>query len=110
MILGRGASFLLPPERRVALLFVAPLEVRIQNVMKDLGLSEKQAREHIVKVEAEHRRFAKKCFQADLLRFCSLPHGHQYGFRQTGYHCRNHERNEALLTRSWKEFEQARKG
>jgi cytidylate kinase len=67
VILGRGASFLLPREKRIALLFVAPLEVRIQNVMEDRGLSDKQAREHIVKVEAEHRRFAKKCFQADLL-------------------------------------------
>ena len=67
VILGRGASFLLPREKRIALLFVAPLEVRIQNVIEDRGLSDKQAREHIVKVEAEHRRFAKKCFQADLL-------------------------------------------
>jgi cytidylate kinase len=67
VILGRGASFLLPREKWIALLFVAPLEVRIQNVIEDRGLSDKQAREHIVKVEAEHRRFAKKCFQADLL-------------------------------------------
>jgi cytidylate kinase len=67
VILGRGASFLLPPEKRFALLFVAPLEVRIQNVMEDRGLSEKHAREHIVKVEAEHHQFVKKYFQADVL-------------------------------------------
>ena len=66
MILGRGASFLLPPEKRIALLFVSPIGVRIRNVMEERGLSEKQAREHIVKVEAEHRRFAKKYFQADI--------------------------------------------
>ena len=67
VILGRGASFLLPPEKRIAFLFVSPLEVRIRNVMEDRGLSEKHARERIVKVEAEHHQFAKKYFQADIL-------------------------------------------
>jgi len=67
MILGRGASFLLPPEKRIALLFVSPIEVRIRNVMEDRGLSEKHAREHIVKVDAEHHQFSKKYFQADIL-------------------------------------------
>ena len=66
-ILGRGASFLLPPEKRIALLLVSPLEVRIRNVMEDRGLSEKHARGHIVKMEAEHHQFAKKYFQADIL-------------------------------------------
>ena len=66
VILGRGASFLLPPERRIGLYFVAPLEVRIRNVMEDRGLSEKRAREYIAKVEKEHRRLAKKHFQGDI--------------------------------------------
>jgi cytidylate kinase len=60
IIVGRGASFLLPPEKRIALLFVSPLEARVRNVMEDRGLSEKHAREHIVKVDAEHHQFAKK--------------------------------------------------
>jgi len=67
MIVGRGASFLLPPEKRIALLFVSPIGVRIRNVMEERGLSEKHAREHIAKVEGEHHRFAKKYFQADIL-------------------------------------------
>jgi cytidylate kinase len=67
VILGRGASFLLPPKKRIALLFVSPFEVRLRNVMEDRGLSEKNAREHIVKVDAEHHQFAKKYFQADIL-------------------------------------------
>ncbi|MGB8295780.1 MAG: cytidylate kinase-like family protein [Polyangia bacterium] len=66
LILGRGANFLLPQEKRIGLYFVAPLEVRIRNVMEDRGLSEKGAREHIVKVEKEHRQLVKKYFQADL--------------------------------------------
>jgi cytidylate kinase len=35
--------------------------------MEDRGLSEKHAREHIVKVEAEHHQVVKKYFQADVL-------------------------------------------
>jgi len=67
VILGRGASFLLPTEKRIALLFVSPLELRIRNVMNDRGLSEKQAQAHIVKVATEHRNFAKEYFKAALL-------------------------------------------
>ena len=66
VILGRGANFLLPPEKRIGLYLVAPLEVRIRNVMEDRGLSEKRAREHIAKVEKEHRQLVKKNFQADI--------------------------------------------
>jgi cytidylate kinase len=34
--------------------------------MEDRGLSEKRAREHIAKVEKEHRQLVKKNFQADI--------------------------------------------
>lgn len=66
LILGRGANFLLPADKRIALFLVAPLEARIRNVMEDRGLSEKRARDHIAKVEKEHRQLAKKYFQVDL--------------------------------------------
>jgi cytidylate kinase len=66
LILGRGANFCLPPEKRIGLYFVAPLEVRIRNVMEERALSEKQAREDIARQEAEHRRFVKKYFDADI--------------------------------------------
>ena len=72
LILGRGASFLLPSEKRIALLLVAPLALRIRNVMEDRGISEKDAQDRIIKVEAEH---------------------HQYGPGETGYYCWNHERS-----------------
>jgi cytidylate kinase len=66
VIVGRGSNFLLPPDKRIGLCFVAPLDLRIKNTMKELGLSEKAARQHISKVEAEHRRLVKKYFQADI--------------------------------------------
>src|SRR3974390_1136994 len=39
VIVGRGSNFFLPPDRKIGLCFVAPLELRIQNTMKELGLS-----------------------------------------------------------------------
>ena len=66
VIVGRGSNFFFPPDRKIGLCFVAPSDLRIKNTMKELGLSEKAARKHISKVEAEHRKLAKKYFQADL--------------------------------------------
>ena len=34
--------------------------------MNELGLTEKEARKHIAKLEAEHRKLAKKYLQADI--------------------------------------------
>jgi cytidylate kinase len=66
VIVGRGCNFFLPPEKRIGLCFVAPLELRITNTMKERGLSEKDAQNHITKVEAEHRGLVKQYFQADM--------------------------------------------
>jgi cytidylate kinase len=66
VIVGRGAGFLLPPDKRIALLLVAPLEQRIRSTMKELGLPEKEARDHISRLEVEHRRLVKEHFQADI--------------------------------------------
>ena len=66
VIVGRGSNFFLPPDKKLGLCFVAPLAVRIKNVMKELGLAEKDARKHISKLEGEHRKLVKKYFQADI--------------------------------------------
>ena len=66
VIMGRGANFFLPPDKRIGLCFVAPLDLRIKNTMKELGLSEKGARERISGLEAEQRRLVEKCFHADI--------------------------------------------
>jgi cytidylate kinase len=66
VIVGRGGNFFLPPEKRIALGLMAPLDVRIGNVMKECGFSEKRAREHIAEVEKEHRRFVKEYFETDI--------------------------------------------
>jgi cytidylate kinase len=66
VIVGRGSNFFLPANKRIGLCFVAPLDLRIKNTMKELGLSEKEARARIAKVEREHRRLVKKYFHADV--------------------------------------------
>ena len=66
VIVGRGGNFFLPPDRKIGLCFVAPLELRVKTTMKELGLSEKDARRHISRLEAKHRKRVKKYFQTDI--------------------------------------------
>ena len=66
VILGRGGNFCLPPERRIGLRLVAPLDTRIQNVMKERKCSRTCASENIAKLEMEQRKFVKKYFDADI--------------------------------------------
>ncbi len=66
VIVGRGSNFFLPPDKKIGLCFVAPLDLRIKNIMKELGLTEEEARKHISKLEAEHRKLVKKYLQADI--------------------------------------------
>ncbi len=66
VIVGRGSNFFLPPDKKIGLCFVAPLALRVKNVMKEMGLAEKEARTHIFKLEAEHQKLVKKYLQADI--------------------------------------------
>ena len=66
VILGRAGNFLLPPGKKLGLCLVAPLDVRVKNVIEKLGLSEKQAQEHIAKTEWEHRLLVRKYFLTDI--------------------------------------------
>jgi cytidylate kinase len=60
VIFGRGGNFLLPPERRIGLYLVSPLDIRIRNVMNERGLSSEDALEYIARIESQQRRFVKK--------------------------------------------------
>jgi len=66
IIIGRGASYILPKDVSLRVLVVAPLEVRVSNVMRKYGVSEKDARLNVMRSEAERRAFIRKYFQADL--------------------------------------------
>jgi cytidylate kinase len=66
VIMGRGSNFFLPPDKKIGLCFVAPLDLRIKNTMEELGLSENDARKHISNVEKKHQQLIKKYFHADI--------------------------------------------
>ena len=66
VVVGRGSNFLLPQDKGSVSASSLHWILRIKNTMKEFGLSEKDARKHISKQEAEHRRLVKKNFQADI--------------------------------------------
>jgi cytidylate kinase len=66
IIVGRGASFILPKEVSLRLLVVAPLETRIRNVARIFDVPEKEARRRVMRTEADRRAFVRKYFHADL--------------------------------------------
>jgi len=67
VILGRGANFLLPPEKKtLGLCLVAPLEAKVKNVMQKFRLSREKALSYIVQTEREQCSWVKKHGQADI--------------------------------------------
>jgi len=66
VIVGRGANFILPPERTVRVRIVAPLETRVKNVAKQFGVSQDEARKRVIRTESDRRAFIRKYFHADI--------------------------------------------
>jgi len=67
IIVGRGASFILPKEVCLRVFVVAPLPVRIKNVMRKFNVSEREASRQVMKLEAAAKAFIQKYFQVDLM-------------------------------------------
>ncbi|SPD75389.1 Cmk3 [uncultured Desulfobacterium sp.] len=66
VIVGRGASFILPPETNLRVRVVAPLETRVNNVVRDFGVSYDEAKRHVLKTESDRRAFVRKYFHEDI--------------------------------------------
>jgi cytidylate kinase len=67
VILGRGASYILPKEICLRILVVAPMERRIRNVRETYKVSEIVARQNVMGKESERIAFIKRYFHADML-------------------------------------------
>jgi cytidylate kinase len=67
VILGRGASYILPKEICLRVLVVAPLELRIRNVKDTYGVSEKVARQNVINRESDRVAFIRRYFHVDML-------------------------------------------
>jgi len=66
LVIGRGANLILPPEETLRVRFIAPLEVRIQNMAQETGITEQEAKQQILLKDAERRDSVKKNFKVDI--------------------------------------------
>ncbi len=66
VVVGRGANFVLPPEKRFSVRIVAPQSWRIQNVSKEFDISVEEAKRRVMRTESDRRAFIRKYFNADI--------------------------------------------
>lgn len=66
VIVGRGANFILPPEQRFGVRVIAPLQFRIQNVVRAYGVKEEEARRRVIRREARRAAFVRNSYDADI--------------------------------------------
>jgi cytidylate kinase len=66
VIAGRGANFILPPNERLSIRVVAPMDLRVQNISRLLSISEDEARKRVIMKEAKRKAFIRKSFNADI--------------------------------------------
>lgn len=66
IIVGRGAQYILPPEDTFRLRFIADMEVKIRNVMRDFGSSREDAVKYVIKTDSDRRAYLRKYFNADV--------------------------------------------
>ena len=67
VIVGRGASYILPPEVCLRVGVTAPLEVRVNNVASFFKVPKEEARQRVLTVESERIAFMRKYFNIDVL-------------------------------------------
>lgn len=66
VIVGRGANFILSPDQRFSVRVIAPLQIRIQNVVHAYGAKEEDARQRVINREAKRGAFVKQSYDADI--------------------------------------------
>ena len=66
VIVGRGANFVLPLEKRLSIRVIAPLKTRLKNVSSEFGVSIDVARPRVLKTESDRKAFIKKYFNDDI--------------------------------------------
>ncbi len=66
VMVGRGANFILPPERRLSVRIIAPRESRVRNVAETFELSTEEAERRLARTEANRKAFVRKYFYTDI--------------------------------------------
>jgi cytidylate kinase len=66
VIVGRGANVILPLEKILRIRIICPLPQRIKNITKMLKITESEARQLVLKTDADRRSFIRKNFYIDV--------------------------------------------
>jgi cytidylate kinase len=66
IIVGRGANFILPPEKRFSVRMVAPLDLRIQNIARRYGVATEEAKRRVIRRESRRSAFVRQSFNEDI--------------------------------------------
>lgn len=66
VIVGRGAQFILPQDENLKVRVIAPLAMRISNVVHELDMSESDAQKMVLKNDSDRRSFSRKYFYTDI--------------------------------------------
>ena len=66
IIVGRGANFLIPPEDRLSIRVIAPLETRVKNVAKEHGVTREEAKRRVINRENRRAAFIRQSFNAEV--------------------------------------------
>jgi len=66
VIVGRGANLVLPPDKRLSVRVIAPLESRVKNVAREFDVDTEEARRRVIKTESDRKAFIRKYFNADI--------------------------------------------
>ena len=66
VIVGRGAKFILPPNVRFIIRFVAPLEVRIKNVAEAFGTSDEESKKRVLRRQSRRTAFIRQAYNEDI--------------------------------------------
>jgi cytidylate kinase len=66
VIVGRGANFVLPTDKRLSIRVIAPLETRLKNVSQAYDVSVENVKHRVLKTESDRKAFIKKYFNNDI--------------------------------------------
>jgi len=66
VMVGRGANFIVPPEKRMRVRIIAPIDFRIKHVAATFKVSPRIAKRRVVRTNSDRRAFIRKYFNADI--------------------------------------------
>jgi cytidylate kinase len=66
VLVGRGAQFLLPPDRGLSVRIIAPLAYRVHHIMEQMGETAAGARTWVENMDRQRHEFVRRYFRRDV--------------------------------------------